>query len=126
MIIELTNMCMVYQDDKILVLNRKRNNWPGLTFPGGHIEPNETILESVIREVKEETGLEVSNLEFVDFIEWKQDNKREIAFLYKTKTFTGELSSSWEGEVYWLPIKALDPQSFSQDFDLILKKYGIY
>ena len=25
-------------------------NWPGITFPGGHIEPNESFVESVIRE----------------------------------------------------------------------------
>ena len=58
----LTNMCLVYKGDQILVQNRKKNSWPGITFPGGHIEENESFVESTIREIKEETGLTISNL----------------------------------------------------------------
>ena len=46
----LTNMCMVYDGNRILVQDRMNPNWPGITFPGGHIEPNESFVESVIRE----------------------------------------------------------------------------
>lgn len=44
---------------KILVLNRTDPVWPGLTFPGGHVEAHESFNDSVIREVKEETGLDI-------------------------------------------------------------------
>lgn len=46
----LTNMCMVYDVNRILVQDRMNPNWPGITFPGGHIEPKESFVESVIRE----------------------------------------------------------------------------
>ena len=46
----LTNMCMVYDGNRILVQDRMNPNWPGITFPGGHIEPKESFVESVIRE----------------------------------------------------------------------------
>ena len=46
----LTNMCMVYDGNQILVQDRMNPNWPGITFPGGHIEPKESFVESVIRE----------------------------------------------------------------------------
>lgn len=46
----LTNMCMVYDGNRILVQDRMNLNWPGITFPGGHIEPKESFVESVIRE----------------------------------------------------------------------------
>ena len=46
----LTNMCMVYDGNRILVHDRMNPNWPGITFPGGHIEPKESFVESVIRE----------------------------------------------------------------------------
>lgn len=45
-----TNMCMVYDGNRILVQDRMNPNWPGITFPGGHIEPKESFVESVIRE----------------------------------------------------------------------------
>lgn len=34
----LSNMCMVYKGDKILVIDRVKSDWPGLSFPGGHVE----------------------------------------------------------------------------------------
>ena len=57
-----TNMCMV-TDNKgnVLVLDRQNPDWPGLTFPGGHVEPGESFTESVVREVREETGLTMEN-----------------------------------------------------------------
>ena len=39
----LTNMCLIYKDDEILVQERTKNDWPGLTFPGGHIKKNENF-----------------------------------------------------------------------------------
>ena len=54
----LTNMVMIYRDDgSFLVENRLKNDWPGLNFPGGHVEDDESIIESAVREIKEETGL---------------------------------------------------------------------
>lgn len=46
----INNMCMVYDGNRILVQDRMNPNWPGITFPGGHIEPKESFVESVIRE----------------------------------------------------------------------------
>ena len=67
----LTIMCMaVDKDGKILVINRLKKDWPGLTFPGGHVEDDETCEEACVREMKEETGLEVSDLIEMGHIEW--------------------------------------------------------
>ena len=37
----LTNMVMIYSNDKILVQNRVANDWPGINFPGGHVKFDE-------------------------------------------------------------------------------------
>lgn len=66
----LSNMCMVYKDDEILVINRTKNDWPGLSFPGGHVEKGETLEESVIREIKEETGLTLHSVKFCAIKDW--------------------------------------------------------
>ena len=57
----LTNMCMLRKGDQVLVQDRKDPGWPGITFPGGHVEPRESLVCSVIREVYEETGLTIGD-----------------------------------------------------------------
>ena len=53
----LTNMVMLYKKDgSFLVENRLKQDWPGLNFPGGHVEDDESMEESAKREMKEETG----------------------------------------------------------------------
>ena len=54
-------MCMVYDGNKVLVIDRKKQNWPGITLLSGHIEKDESLVDSVIREVKEETGLTIKS-----------------------------------------------------------------
>ena len=50
--VEFTNLCMVKNGDRVLVINRKKEDWPGITFPGGHVGAGESFTEAVIREVK--------------------------------------------------------------------------
>ena len=55
--VELTNMCFIYDENRILVEEKKGTKYTnGLVFPGGHIEQGESFRDSVIREIKEETN----------------------------------------------------------------------
>lgn len=58
--------CIVSNGRVLLMLHKKLDKW---LFPGGHIDPNETPDEAIIREVREETGL---NLKLVNFSELNQ------------------------------------------------------
>ncbi len=118
----LTNICLIYDEDRILVVDRKKKDWPGLTFPGGHVEKNENFHESVIREVKEETGLTISHPVLCGIEEFKtEEEDRYLMLYYKTNRFKGKLRSSNEGEVFWIRREDLDKYKLSLDLKRILK-----
>lgn len=122
---KLTIMCMVYKDDgSFLVENRLKKDWPGLTFPGGHVEDDELIEDAVIREMKEETGLDVSSIEPRGYIEWNEfgDDVRHLAMLFRTKSFKGELKSSKEGEIFFIKENEIEKYLLSNDFEKIYRK----
>ena len=123
--IKLTIMCMVYNEDgSFLVENRLKKDWPGLTFPGGHVEDDELIEEAVIREMKEETGLELSEIEPRGYIEWNEfgDDVRHLAMLFRTKKYKGSLKSSKEGEIFFIEEKDIGNYLLSNDFEKIYQK----
>lgn len=104
--VELTNMCMIYdkENNKVLVQNRIKS-WKGISFPGGHLEDGESIVESTIREVKEETGLTLSNLEPCGVIYWYNDETGEkyFVFNFRTEEFQGDLlEKTDEGDIFWV------------------------
>ena len=116
----LTNMCMVCDGKgNVLVEERLDPDWPGIAFPGGHVEPGESFTESVIREVREETGLTIKAPRLCGLKQFPLDGGgRYIVFLYRADRFSGELVSSVEGSVFWLKRSELEkaelPVSFAQ------------
>lgn len=109
--VELTNMCMVCDwKGNVLVQNKKGDRtWHGWNFPGGHVEQGEFVTPSVVREIREETGLTIENPKLCGIKEFQkeQDGKRFIVFLYVASRFSGELRSSAEGDVFWYPLSEL-------------------
>jgi len=120
---KLTNMCMVLDGKgNVLVQDRNDPNWPGLIFPGGHVEPGESFIDSVIREVKEETGLTIENPILCGIKHFHTlDETRYIVLLFKANNYTGELCSSDEGEVKWIPLDEFDKYAWIPDFEDLLE-----
>ena len=57
--VELRVLCLIENGDKILLQNRIKKDWQGYALPGGHVEPGESFVDAVIREMKEETSLTI-------------------------------------------------------------------
>lgn len=121
--VDLTNMCMILDGKGNVLVQNRIKNWKGVAFPGGHVERGESLVASTIREIKEETGLTVSNLvlcgikNYFDF----EKNYRYFVLLYKTSTYTGELTEDCpEGRNYWMPISELKNAKLSNTFDVTI------
>ena len=119
------NMTMVVAEDGwVLVLDRIKTHWPGLTFPGGRVEKGESFAASAIREIYEETGLTVSSVIPCGTVHWadKETGHRYIEFLYKATDFAGKLSEGTaEGRVFWMnPDELRASDRLSPNFDLYL------
>ena len=118
----LCNMIKINRGNDVLVLDKvKKYGWEGLTFPGGHVEKIESITESVIREAKEETNLDVENIRYIGMISWydMDNNDRIVGFLYETDDFSGELvKENVEGTLEFIDyeeLKNMDGHSDSMD-----------
>ena len=103
--LEITNMVMVQnpETDEVVVIDRRRS-WCGIAFPGGHAEDGESIYDSAVREIWEETGLEIRNLKACGFMYWfnKVTGDRYFTYFYKTTDYSGELiEGTEEGSVFW-------------------------
>ena len=99
----LTNLCMVRNGSKVLVEEKTGEGAGGIIFPGGHVEEHEPVVDSVIREIREETGLTIRDPRLCGIKEWiNEDGSRYLVFLFRADRFSGELRSSEEGRVFWM------------------------
>lgn len=120
-------MTMVEDGDSVLVLDRRKSTWPGLTFPGGHVEPGESITAAAAREVLEETGLRADIVEICGVVHWAAENgDRYMEFLCRAVPSGGELRPSEEGDVRFMKKSELvrrmenGGEGFSDLFDMYL------
>ena len=123
----LTNMCLIEnkKTKEVLTINRVKD-WCRVAFPGGHIEEGEPIVLSVIREIKEETNLDIDNLIFCGIRDWYDpiENERNIVFMFKTSTYSGNLiEDNVEGKLQWRKLDEIKEEEFSEG---LYKEMGIF
>ena len=104
-----TVLCYLKKNDSYLLLFRdkkaddmNKGKWIGV---GGHVEKGETNDEAAIREVKEETGLDVQFLDCCGEVLFVNDDYTEMMYIYEITDFSGELIECDEGDLKWIPIK---------------------
>ena len=115
---------MVFDGSKVLVQDKKDEDYSGITFPGGHVEKGESFTDAVIREVFEETGLKISSPRLCGIKDWmREDGTRYMVLFYKTDKFEGTVTSSDEGEVYWIELEEMKQKKLAYGMDKMLKVF---
>ena len=101
-----TTIIYLEKDNKYLMLHRNKkekdlnkDKWIGV---GGHIEENETIEQCIIREVKEETGLDLLDYKLCGEVLFDIDGFIEIMYVFTSNNFKGELIECNEGTLEWI------------------------
>jgi len=125
---ELVNMCLIINPatQEVVVENKIDAQWTGLTFPGGHVDPGESQVHAMRREVYEETGLTVNQLKLVGTVTWVENDAGDVSLgtLYTTTDFSGDLlAGSYEGAISWQPLASLTPDKLAPSVAELLQVF---
>jgi 8-oxo-dGTP diphosphatase len=120
-------ICLVTHQNDLLLLKRgshKRvypNRYDGL---GGHIERDETPKAAVIREVKEESGLDITNVRYrgVTHIDVGEQSGI-LLFVYTAEAHTHDIIDSDEGTLEWVPIHEATQKDLIEDLHLLIPRF---
>lgn len=119
--VELTVLCLIEDGSRILLQNRVKKDWRGYALPGGHVEPGESFVDAVVREMKEETGLTIIEPRLVGVKQFPIENGRYVVLLFKVTEWTGSLNSSEEGHMEWIEYGRLSGIETVADLEQLLK-----
>lgn len=98
--------CIIIENNEVLLLQQTEGHWG---FPKGHVEKEETEIQTAIREVKEETNLDVEidkNKRYTECYITKRNTQKEVV-LFLARKIGGEIKMQ-ESEIKnirWLPFK---------------------
>ncbi len=108
----LTTLCYIEKGGSWLMLHRVKKahdenegKWIGI---GGHLEEDESPEECMLREIREETGLDVTGLRLRGVITFiLPDWGNEMTFLYTAETDEEPAGDCLEGELRWVPVEEI-------------------
>ena len=118
--VELTVLCLLEDGDKVLLQNRVKDDWKGYALPGGHVEPGESFVSAVIREMQEETGLLIHTPRLVGVKHVPMKPGKSACAAVNSTGWSGKLSSSAEGQMEWVDYDQLMYKETVDDLETLL------
>ncbi|MCX7942785.1 MAG: NUDIX hydrolase [Dictyoglomaceae bacterium] len=126
---------VVFYKDQVLVLQRKNGNW---VLPKGHVENNENIEDTAVREVEEEAGIKAKIIDYIGEIEYHapatefhpEEDKKVLWFLMyalstnikvEEKVFNQGKFLKFEDAINILTFP-LEKEILKKAYDLLLKR----
>ena len=100
--------CFLMRDGKILLIRRANEPYKGeITIPGGRKKKGESLREACAREMFEETGYTLKNMEFAGILHaYRAGAEMEyLSNYFICRDFEGDLRESDEGELLWVDIR---------------------
>ena len=101
--------CYLIKDNEVVVTKYKKGNKKEgyYDIPGGKIEEGESPKQTAIREMKEETGIEIQNLKYKGIMTIEYPDRLFIFDTFITKEYEGELQEFEENTSEWIDIDEL-------------------
>lgn len=119
-------LSFLFRGHEVLLIqgNPQKKLWAGLyNAIGGHIERGEDAVSSALREIREETGLEVNNLRLMGTV--LVDVEKELGvclFVFRGEAKPGDLVPSQEGQLAWIAVERVSELPVVPDLPLFLRR----
>jgi mutator protein MutT len=107
-------VALVWREGRLLIARRPEGvHLAGLwEFPGGKVEPEETPAECVVREMREEMGIEVEVGECHDVLEFVYPERQVRIYPFECRLISGEPEARGSAELRWVPPAELSEYEF--------------
>jgi ADP-ribose pyrophosphatase YjhB (NUDIX family) len=102
----ISSLCYLETEGKLLMLQRNKEPFRGFwTAPGGKLEPGENPRQTIIREIREETGLTLIEpcLQMINSETGPGPDYNWLVFIFRAEKFSGSLRECNEGLLKWIP-----------------------
>jgi len=115
-------LCYVLDGGRVLMIEKRRGLGAGkLNAPGGKVERGETPEEAAIREVREEVGVEVKDLEFMGVLEFVNNGSiHSHCYVFISRSFDGVPKETEEARPVWVSADSLPYSKMWEDDKLWL------
>lgn len=119
---------VLIENDSLLLVKQKLSNNKEWSLPGGRVEAGETLEQALIREMKEETGLDVEPIRMLYVCDVAASSNTVLHITFLTKRIGGEITLPTNEfdenpihDVQFVPINELPQYGFSDKFIELIK-----